>query len=70
MNNILDQHALFKRLPNISQNSKLHLGLPLHYRNPFLLKIKFLKIILKRKTYLRKMSFIIIVKSTEISSLH
>ena len=45
----ISMHHL-KRLPNINLNSELSPGLLLHYRNLFLSKIKFLKVISKRNT--------------------
>ena len=48
MNNIFVIINHLKRLPNINLNSELGPGLPLHYRNLFLLKINILKIKLKK----------------------
>ena len=47
MSIILDKHAPFKKITksNIKFRTELSPGLPLHYRNLFLLKTKFLKII-------------------------
>ena len=66
---LINMHHL-KGLLNIKLNFELSLGLHPHCRNLFLLKTKFLKTALNRKTSLRKMNLIIIIKFTEISSLY
>ena len=66
---LINMHHL-KGLLNIKLNFELSLGLHPHCRNLFLLKTKFLKTALNRKTSFRKMNLIIIIKFTEISSLY
>ena len=69
MNNTPDKHAPFKKITKYKLKFKTKPWIITAYRNLFLLKIKVLKIVLKRKIYIRKMNFIVIIKSTEISSL-
>ena len=71
MNNILDKHAPFnKKTAKYKLKFRTKPWITPALQKSISIKKKSLKIILKRKTYLRKMNFIIIIKSTEILPLH